>query len=234
MKELIVPDNYDDILADADSFVYCIRGQMTFFPLCCSTGIIKNLTANAPKECHRAAFTRGEQITGVSTKQVEGADYVHQIVRACEASSRPLFFPHEVAVWNALSLILIKTRVGTDDGPDGGYNNFKAAQITMCDRIIADKRSEKFKYSSYNIVFSVDQLMSWLENKGHAFGEFYASPPVPGGHGARVRAGIFTADAPALSAYLADKVELVRAHVLKEIQKEGPMVEAVDEIAAKW
>lgn len=235
MKYLLseIEQGFDAVMANKE-IVSKINGQMTFFPLCCSTGIIKNLTASQITNHDRLAFEANNKITGVEVQKITDAKYIHEIVRAANGASRPIFFPLAVARWNALSLILAKTIEGKDDGPAGGYNNYKAAQITMCDRIIADKRNPKFKFASYNIVFSVDQLMDYLE--GSPLGEFYASPAVPGGHGARVRAGIFTPDHKALQEYHDERIERVREHVLLYLKSGVPqkIEEAVDSVAAKW
>ena len=231
-----IEEGWDAIMRDKDQIVCAISGEMTFFPLCCSTGIIKGLTAQAPQVSYAPAFNKGEAITGVDVQNIKDAKYIHQIVRACSIASRPVFFPLEVALWNALSLILLKTVEGTDDGPSGGYNNYKAAQIVMCDRVLDDKRDPKFNFSHYNIVFSVDQLMTWLDNEGAELGEFYSSPPRPGGHGARVRSGIFTPNAAALEQYLGQYIDKVRSHALSVIQgsADGVRAKAVDKVAASW
>lgn len=229
-------ETFDDILARKDELVCSIGAQMTFFPLCCSTGILKNMTASLPGEIHRPAFEAGEAITGVDLNVIKNAKYIHEIIRGVTTASRPIFFPIEFARYNALSLILLKVINGTDDGPSGGYNNYKAAQITMFDRIVADKRNPKFRFGGYNIVYSVDQFMDWLETTKGTLGEVYNSPAVPGGHGARVRGCIFTPDHDALQAYHDERLEKVRQWVLDAVEStaKGPLNKAVDKVAAKW
>jgi hypothetical protein len=236
MKPLLpeIEKGFNALLKNKENIVCQIQGAMTYFPLCCSTGVLKNLQATYPSETHAPAFNKGEAITGVNVGTVKAAKYIHQIVRACATASRPIFFPIEVARWNAMSLILIKAKEGKDDSGDHAYGNYKCAQVTMCDRIVADKRNKKFRFGGYNIVFSVDQFMDFLDAEGEKYGEFYSSPPVPGGHGARVRAGIFTPNHDALQKYNDERIERVREHVLFCLAQGGTKVKAADKVAANW
>jgi hypothetical protein len=226
---------FDAIMANKDKICSNIQGTMSFFPMCCSTGILKNLTANEPKEHSRAGFEANLAITSPDIDKIKAAEYIHEIIRECNKSSRPIFFPREVAAWNALSLVLIKSAKGDDDGPAGGYNNYRAAQIIMCDRVTEDKRDKRFRFGSYNIVFSCDQFMDFLEENKAWVGEVYNSPARPGGHGARVRACTVTPEVDALHEYLDARIDLVRNHVLEVIQ--GAKAEetvAADKVAATW
>lgn len=232
----LLPNTFDAIMADKEHIVYNIRATMGVFPLCCSTGVLKNLGASNPTENQRASFEANEKITGVGVAVVKKAKYIHEIIRECEGASRPVLFPIEMARWNALSLILLKTIVGTDDEGPGGYRNYKAAQITMCDRVCADKRNKKFAFGGYNIIFSTDQLMDWLDDTANPpLGEFYASPAVPGGHGARVRAGIYTPHHQDLTRWHDQRIERVRDHVLEYITApKGTIRKAADKVASGW
>lgn len=238
MKSQLMPEyeaGFDAIMENAENIVCRITGDMTFFPLCCSTGVIKSVTAKHPTANERLAFERNEAITGAEINKVKEAKYIFQITRAIDCASRPIFFPLKVARWNALSLILAKCVEGLDDGPSGGYNNYKAAQIVMCDRLVADKRNPKFNFSHYNVVFSVDQLMDWLEEHNGSLGDMQVSPPRPGGHGARVRAGIFTPNLDALQKAHDKHIESVREHVMACLtDKTVKEAAAVDKVAASW
>ncbi|GAG35314.1 unnamed protein product, partial [marine sediment metagenome] len=58
-----------------------------------------------------------------------------------------------------------------------------------------------------------------------------------GGHGARVRACIYTPDIPALTAYHKERLELVREHVLEYLKAPTTKMKvkaAADKIAANW
>jgi hypothetical protein len=235
---------FDACMEVKERIVKNIQANMTFFPLCCSTGVLKGVGATEVTIHDKGYFDNPVPLAGVTEEKIRACRYIHEVISACRTVSAPIFFPVEVTRWNALSKILIKTVEGKDDGPSGGYNNYKAAQITMCDRLVADKRNPKFKFNTYNVVFSIDHLMDWLleqyleDNESKNIGEVYVSPAMPGGHGARVRAAIYTPDVDWLQAYHDERLQRVKDHVLwylKRNTKTKQVVKKVkDAVAAKW
>lgn len=231
-----IDQGFEAVMANKENIVKNINATMTFFPLCCSTGVLKGVAANNVSEHDKSYFDKPTAIAVVDVSKVKSAKYIYEIIAACSMALQPIFYPISFARWNALSKILVKVTKGTDDGPSGGYNNYKAAQIVMFDRIVADKRNPKFRFNSYNTTFSVDQLMDWLEAQGGALGEVYVSPPKPGGHGAKVRGCIYTPDEKVLQAYHDTRLEIVRNYVLEYLARKpkGTVKKVADKIAASW
>jgi len=231
-----VTKGYDAL--DPDDTIRNISGEMTFFPLCCSTGVLKNLQASKLVSAYKSHI---DEMSPISTSDetlgtIKSADSIRDLIRLLPGGTTPIYFPTKVARWYAMSLIRIKVDSGRDDGPSGGYNNYKAAQVTFFDRLLEDKANPEFKFS-YNTVYSNDHLMQWLSEQDGKYGEFYASPAVPGGHGARVRGCIFTPDLDAMRKYENDRIEQLRAHILDYIaySKEQALTQpAADKVAAQW
>ena len=198
---------------DADQLVSNITAQMDVFPLCCSTGVLKNVTAHALGPGDSVYFDKLDSTKTPTKEQIKACTYLHELVRLVQRNRR-MVFPIQVARWNAMSLMLQKVETGKDDSDVGGYNNFKAAQITFFDRLNEDKRNKKFKFSVYNTTYSCDQLMEWLGKTRDKYGTVYVSPAVPGAHGARVRGCVFTPNHKAFKAYHDERFPLVKAHVL--------------------
>jgi len=231
-----VTKGYDSL--DVEDTIRTITGEMTFFPLCCSTGVLKNLQAYKLSIGYKSHIDEMSPIrtTEEIMNRLQKANSIRDLIRALPTGTTPIYFPKKVARWYAMSLIRIKVDTGMDDGPSGGYNNYKAAQVTFFDRLLEDKDNPKFKFS-YNTVYSNDHLIQWLSEQDGKYGEFYASPAVPGGHGARVRGCIFTPNVAAMQEYEEERIELLRAHILDYIaySKEQALAQpAADKVAAQW
>lgn len=232
---LLIPldDGPEALLKEPTAFIRSIGATMTHFPLCCSTGVLNNMTAEAFTKYYSMHITQKTPIRDINLDSIRKATTIHDLLKPLRSSA--MFFPREVAEWNAMSLILAKSTTGRDDQGTGGYRNYKAAQIIMCDRICEDKRNPKFNFNSYNIVYSIDQFMDWLEAQEGKYGEVLISTAKPGGHGARVRACIFTPDIPAVQKYHDERLETLRAHILAYLAWAKPVTgKPVDKVAAMW
>ena len=142
-----------------------------------------------------------------------------------------MLLPADAGAWYALSLILTKVTTGTDDGNVGGYSNYKAAQVTMFDRINEDKRNGK-RFNSYNTTWSVDQMVDFLVDHPE-LGVTLASEPRDGAHGARVRGCIFTPDIPALKEFHDARLAELKDHILYMMNEyKGEAPKAADSVAA--
>lgn len=225
---------------DPDDTIRGITGEMTFFPLCCSTGVLKNLQASKLADMYKSHIDDMQPMnhSEETMTKIKGAKSIRDLIRAVGGGmgTTPIYYPRRVARWYAMSLMLLKFRDGADDGPSGGYNNYKAAQITFFDRTQEDKENPEFKFN-YNQVYSNDHLMTWLEAQDGKYGEVYVSPPEPGGHGARVRGCIFTPCEKAMQKYENDRIELLRTHILDYIaysQEQALTKPAADKVGAQW
>jgi len=216
----------------AEGAIYGITGDMTFFPLCCSTGVPKSVGATKFATYCKSLPARND-FTAHFMDTIASAEYIYQIRRA---APRSVIMPYEVAIWDTMSMIAAKCVAGYDDGPSGGYNGFKASSIAMFDRLNADKDNPEFKYS-YNTVYSVDHFIEWLEAQDGKYGEVLVSSAEPGGHGARVRGCIFTPDKDAVQQFNDDRIESVREHCLavRDLALKASLGEApADEVGDLW
>lgn len=236
MNLLVDPRKGFDAYKDED-IVYNITGQMTVFPLCCSTGILRSLGAQPLNENMKPTFESKEAITCNSgvLESVEKAKTIHEIIKNADKYSRRIFYPVEVANWYALSLILLKATKGTDTGNVGGYSNYKAANITIADRLNEDKRNGK-RFNSYNITYSCDHFMEYMDTLEDDLGEWFSSLPQDGAHGARTRLGVFTPNVPALQKFHDARLRQVRDHVLGtyELYSKGAEAKVADKVAKLW
>lgn len=210
--------------------------NMTHFPLCCSTGIIKNVAGHAVTKTSRPGIDAPAPFAKSLAKEVKAADYIHHAVRAANNHGMRLLYPYEVGAWMCMSLMYVKAVEGADDGGSPGYSKFKAAQILMCDRINEDKRNKEFKFSCYNTTWSVDQLMDFLDGTDGKYGEVLVSDPQPGGHGAKVRACIFTPDHDAMKEYHDKRLKQIKSHILGVIDwaKGSKVKDAVNSVTKHW
>jgi len=202
-------------LGDTENLIKVIMGDMEVFPLCCSTGVLKNLRCQRLKESRdKLYFDKLENNMEVPTaEQIKDATYLHQLIRLVKSNPR-FIFPLEVAEWYAMSIMLQKVETGKDDSNVGGYNNFKAAQITFFDRATEDKTNPKFNFAnSYCTVYSCDHLMDFLETTGNKFGTVQISPAVPGAHKAKVRGCIFTPRIQPMKEYHDERFNKVKEHI---------------------
>ena len=227
-----------DALRDREDIVTRIRGSMTVFPLCCSTGVLRSVAADYLKAGDEPTFE--SPVPDVLTNARINVDkpYIHQIIE--KASRPPFMWPKEVVAWNALSLILLKMVEGKDTGNVGGYSNYKAAQIAMFDRTTEGKRNAK-RFNSYNIVFALDQFFDWLKEREDDLGEVVISTPQTGAHGGDVRGCIFTPNVAAIQKFHDSHIEQVRDHVratlahYESVQKEeAPEPQTKLEQAIAW
>jgi hypothetical protein len=200
-----IPDmsmDYLQMLETApETMVHSIQAQMTYFPLCCSTGVLQGVQANpclaASRYWDKPSPRNDTLIDTCNNTELSVSHIITQV-----GINQSYMFPISMARWHAMDLIRRKVLHGDDRHGPGAYSGFKASQITMFDRLLEDKDPEKgFKYT-YNMTWSVGHLMDWLATQGDKFGEFYLSPPVPGAHGARVYGCIFTPDGQALQKYI--------------------------------
>ena len=198
----------------SEEYMISVQGEMSYFPLCCSTGILKSFTTRQfdPKQyknTHKAPlwFDEGQ------LERIKSAKYIDDIIRTANRVSS-MIAPMYFARWYAMSLIYRKTVHGHDKHGPGAYSGYKAAQIAMFDRLLEDKDPAKgFKFS-YNMVYAISHLMEWLKEEGQEYGEAVVSTPVPGAHGARVYGCIYTADPAKIQKYHDDRLEVVRGHYL--------------------
>lgn len=206
---------WDDIKDRMDSLITSLHGEMSYFPLCCSTGVMKNVLAYRPAEhTQMSVYTGASKYTGdLPTKElIETTKTIWALLRLVQ-NHIYFIFPEEVGVWYCMSLILAKVSSGRDDHHSDGYSGYKASAITMFDRLLEDKQNKDFKFS-YNTVFSIDHFQEWLAQFGSEYGDVYVSPAVPGAHKARVRGCIFTPNLTALQNYEKERIELLRTHML--------------------
>ena len=227
-------EKFNALLKQGDKYCKNIKANITFFPLCCSTCIINNMTCSWLSKHDQSHFLDPQEIKDISLHEVKTAESICEVIELVNNASGTIFLPVKVARWNAMSKILMKCTRGTDDGPSGGYNNYKAAQIMMCDRIVEDKRNPDFAFGSYNIVYSVDHLMEFLK-RNRRFGEIFVTTPKPGGHGARVRACVFTPKIEVLKAYHGLRLRKLKKHVIAVVKaSKGKVSAPTDSVAAKW
>lgn len=242
MKLLVdVTKGWSHIDGIKDDLISQPNGEMTHFPLCCSTGVLKNLGAQSVTNSNKAGIQKPEGVRFLDPDKIKEAHYMHEITREANKQTPPVLYPYKVGRWMAMSLIWAKTKEGHDDGGRGGYTRFKTAQITMCDRLNDDKRNKKFKFGGYNIVWSTDQFMDWLDSlqvggQDTKYGEFLVSTAAPGAHGARVRAAIYTPDHEALEKYNSERIDILRDHVLAwyENSRKGKATKVTDSVAKTW
>ena len=225
-----------DHVADQSLFAR-FAAQMWFFPQCCSTGIITNVSAQkvVAKSCPVMTGSAPYLPDPSLVSSIARSTTIWTLMRAVQHV--PYFvFPQEVGHWFLMSLCLRKKETGKDDSQDGAYGGFKCAQITMFDRLLEDKDPAKgFKFT-YNMNYSVDQFQEWLSEQGGAFGEVYLSPPVPGAHGARVRGCVFTPDLEALQRFEAERFPILKEHVninLAFLNSKKSLVQKVTDATAK-
>lgn len=212
-----------------EEYMRCVQGDMTYFPLCCSTGILQNFSTRQYKPSDwKTTHKDPLALSPDALAKVQESKYIDNIIRAATRSSSmvaPMYF----ARWYAMSLIYRKVVHGHDKHGKGAYSGYKAAQISMFDRLLEDKDPAKgFKYS-YNMVYAVSHLMEWLKENGDKYGEVLVSKPVPGAHGARVYGCIFTPDPALIKKYHDERLEVVRGHYLalhEAFKKKAPKVEA--------
>lgn len=229
---------WDAIKDQKDTLIATIRGDMTYFPLCCSTGILKNVTAQRPTDAQENVFKGKLDYTYPlpEEKNIKEAKAIYELIRLVQ--SNPYFlFPDEVGRWYCMSLILRKTETGKDDSGNGAYGNYKCAQVTMFDRLLEDKDPKKGFNFHYNMIFSVDQFQEWLASTGDEFGEVYLSPAVPGAHKARVRGCVFTPKLSALQNYEKERLETLRQHILANyefLKAKQSTKNTKDPIARTW
>lgn len=193
-----------------DKIIQSYTAEMTHFPLCCSTGVLNNVTATTLSS-HSSA-TWGPDAPPPTTNNIyipKDADLVQMLRQT--ATNRYYLWPVETAGWLCMGLIYRKCRDGLDDGGDCGYSGYKAAQIIIADRLNEDKRSGS-NFNNYNMTFSCDNLMDYMEELD--LGEVLVSTPREGAHQSRVRAAIFTPDMDLLKVFFEEKTQLVREHIL--------------------
>jgi hypothetical protein len=186
---------------------------MTFFKLCCSTGVLNNLQAYPYAEttaivCYSPA----------TEAQIKAYTKVWKLLRE---QSSGFIIPIQWAEDLALSLIHEKCTSGKDDGPSGGYNNYKAAQVTWFDRLNADKRNGK-RFNNYNLLYSCDHLTEKLASVDkRKFGQVLVSKAVEGAHGARVRGCVYTPNTGYLGEYLDERLAAIKKEMLAQLKNKG-------------
>jgi len=229
---LLIDPTQDRESLIAEGAIRSITGDMTFFPLCCSTGVPKCIGATRVTT-YCKSLPAPNDFTAHFISELDSAQYIYQLRRAGPSS---VIVPYEFAIWDTMSMIAAKCVEGHDDGPSGGYNGFKASSIAMFDRLNADKDNPEFKYS-YNQVYSVDHFIEWLEAQGGKYGEVLVSSAEPGGHGARVRGCIFTPDKDAVQQFNDDRIESVRQHyrTIRDMATKAALKEApADAVGDLW
>jgi hypothetical protein len=200
--------------AKAGEIVSRINGTMAYFPLCCSTGVLKGLTA-------QPATSPFKPNIAMSADDIKAAKSIHQLIRQLQKDNNTYIAPVEWAAWYALSLIHLKMTKGTDDEAQDGYSNYKTGQIVWADRINAEKRTGA-RFNSYNTTFACDSLTEWLEKQDkRKFGQVLASKPSMGAHGARVRACIYTPNVKFLGEWLKKRLAEVKEELLRQKESGG-------------
>lgn len=209
MQKIDLSKRAEDIVKDHPDALYSIGGYMYYFPQCCSTGTLQNLTASYLSKTPQSFNNPSPSLNTRVNRN--GYKYVFQLIR--EASRRPRYiFPYHFARHYAMSLVYAKVAEGIDDAERDGYGKYRAAQIVMFDRLLEDKDPAKgFKFQ-YNMVYSIDQFQNWLSQQRGKYGEVLLSIPMPGGHGARVRGCIFTPSIGSLEKYEQEAYEEVQEH----------------------
>lgn len=205
------------LLENRERIIFGPVGEMSYFPMCCSTGIFKGLQASTIRGDAAPLFDKIEYDNTIDLQVIKDAKYLHELIRETRKNRR-FIWPIQVARWYALSLILQKVTTGKDDSGDHTYGNYKAAQICMFDRLLEDKDPKKGFRFTYNRTYSCDHLMDWLDTDGRTLGEVLVSTAVPGGHKARVRGCIFTPDIAMLQEYHDERIKQVREHVLATVK----------------
>lgn len=196
-----------------ETYAMTINGSMNYFPLCCSTGILEGFTVNPLKKTYYPMIDSPRPLSESYYERLTTAKYLDEVITATYTNNSfiaPLYFGR----WYAMSLLYRKTVHGHDRHGKGAYSGFKAAQITMFDRLLEDKDPAKgFKFT-YNMTYAISHLMEWLRETEDKYGTVQISPPVPGAHGARVYGCIFTGDGDALKKYHDERIEVVRSHYM--------------------
>jgi hypothetical protein len=206
-------------LAENQQIVRSIMGEMTFFPLCCSTGVLKNLQAMPYTSSHPPVCSMKD--TEELRATIENAQTVHDLIRMVQKQSGRFILPIEWTQLYALSLIYAKCTNGRDDGPSGGYNNYKAAQVTWFDRMNSDKRSGK-RFNGYNITYSCDHLTMFLRKQLQSkWGQILVSKGVIGAHGARVRGCVYTPNTDYLGKLLNEELPKIKREMLAQLGNTG-------------
>lgn len=240
MKPLIDYTKGWEGITNPENYITKIQGMMSYFPMCCSAGVLKNVTAaSCTESSHKHLLNKTTTIpnhTLPSNKQITDAKSIWELIRMV-SSNINFLFPREVGHWYCLSLILKKTATGKDDSGDTAYGNYKCSQVTMFDRLLEDKDPKKGFRFQYNQIFSVDHFQEWLAAQEHRYGEFYLSPAVQGAHGARVRGGVLTPNLDALQAFEDEHLPIVRDHMLETIKFLSTIIAeptSKDKIARSW
>ena len=234
----LVPKTLEAALKSSEEYVCRITAKMHNLPMCCSSGLLNDLRATAMSAKSKIYFEGVPHSGFYDSVAIDNAEYIHDVVKQCMCEH--IYFPKRVAQWNAMSKIYRKAVHGGDDNSNNasGYSGYKCSNVIMADRIVADKRNPKFKFSSYDVNYSVDHFMDWLELEGGLYGEVLVSKAVPGGHGARCRSAIFTPDVKKLKAWHDVRLEEIKRYVHETVQprlkKEVDTMEPADKIAAGW
>jgi len=238
MKSKLLPElegGEKALKAAKDDILYRITSHMEHMPMCCSVGLLNNMGANQYSDhTWTVMCTKSDSL---DLDRIKGAKDIHSLIDRVNSMGKTVVFPKKVAVWAALSKILAKAKYGTDANGKGAYSGYKAAQIVLCDRINEDKRNKAFKFSTYDIVFSVDDLINWLDKEGRDLCEVLVSEAVPGGHGARVRSCIVRPYQNKLEDYLAPHLTELKEYLLEYNDMtfgDNEEVKAVDKISAMW
>jgi len=221
---------FDTLMEDADNIITSAHGEMDYFPLCCSTGVLKDVSAMLLKKHNQPQLEKAPNINSVEIRRkVVEAKYIHLIINAVRGMGAAAPMPRKYAHWHCMSLMHAKCHEGLDNRVSDGYSGFKASQIVMFDRTLEDKDPKKgFKFS-YNMVYGTDHTMRWLMERGHELGEILVSTPQPGAHGAEVYGCIFTPDKSALKKYHDDRIQEVKDHFLAVLDHHYPIAEPAED-----
>jgi len=238
MKPLIpIPLTLSEALDSKEEYICAIQAKMGNFPLCCSSGVLNNLRAT-PLNANSKAFFAEPIVNWYDESAIDACEYIHDVIKLIP--SNHMYYPLRVARWNALSKIFLKAKVGSDDNSkhSAGYAGYKCSNVMMADRIVADKRDKRFAFSSYDVTYSVDHLMDWLELWGHELGEVFVSKAVPGGHGARCRSAIITPNVGRMEKWHEPRLTALKEYVhtvtKQRLQMAVDTVVPADKIAASW
>jgi hypothetical protein len=212
-----------------DELVHRVTAELTHFPLCCSTGVLKNLTAQNLSSFYKENWKSKEY----RSVEWEPDVWLCETFRTIwEDSMLPFKFKvmtKEMLRDYAISLMWRKTVTGTDDGGTPGYARYKAAQHVLFDRANDDK-DKGFNFS-YNMVYSCDHLMDDLGDMPE-LGEILISTPTVGAHGAKVRGAIWTPNHAAMEKYEQAAKEKYYAHwkaVAKWYERYGTKIWRVED-----
>lgn len=198
----------------ANKGVVNLYANMGNIPNCCSTGLLSGVGGKFFTNADKYSVTNPLKTPTMNQTTINKCKYVHQVIRKLGRTAQWVW-PQEASVWLSLSLIYLKCSVGSDDNSvtPGGYSGYKAAQVAFFDRTQEDKDpKKKFKFT-YNMVCSCDHAMEWLLAHPE-MGELYVSPATPGGHGANVRACIFTPDLKVMKEWHDATLKLVKEHAI--------------------